>query len=888
MAKGEGFEEEIPSFFQSSDHEDDDYIDPFEDDEVEEGGRTGDSLAEASWKNFQKGREDAAERIRESEESLENLYPEQGENQEISSPMRRGEDSEVANNPKKSQVAKRRGEGGEKGSGGNYNSENSAKQGKPTSQTGAQSKTNQMITQGDAGGKAARTGAQTGSTQTAGAGVKQAGKTADKGAAKGVPGVEYLEYGKDAKDLAKGLKEGDNAKAGEAVTRAGIAGATDFFTGGKGGKFARMAMDTKAGGYVVEKVGKVAGGGIAVAKYAIIVPIIFTLVILLLIIQLVAAVASAFGGTSGVIAAGGGAVAAYNASCQSGSSDNSNGGAEGINVSDPGQRAAAEYIWDELVKNGFTKEGAAGVLGNMITESALNPQALGGPEVGGPFWGLVQWNIARWEKAKVWMKENGYNDPFTIKAQVAYVIAESRMIPANNPARSSNPAWNGKTIFDVMNTWKTPEEAADYFDNNYEISARTSVEKRKSSARGVYNQFKDRTIGQGATNGPVTAFINTPRILLSSGMLTSLSSIPAGLNQSPMPSAGFMVKTSNDAAACSGSNGGGVSPDECPTEAPPGTVQSNKSIKDICVEAISNAGSGEAARAIIWALSNLNEVYVKNDPVKRMQPGWSDCSSFVAKAYDASGAVVNGKPFSQVFGGTVSYMPSSYTGTNLTRLPDKGSLKPGDIVIQFNGDNPALSDGDAGHALIYLGNDMVVQQSGMGVGGKANIAPYKNSHGNAWFFHYKGASLTVGKNDFSFPMRNYQKTIGRHFQEGYHFGIDISWGANEPILAVAPGKVVNVVSGCGIGDFSCGGGYGNFVEIEHGNGYTSIYAHMKSVNVKNGQTVGRSAVIGIQGNTGHSFGDHLHFEIKKGGKKIDPMSVMHLPFKVLNGQEVSA
>lgn len=105
-----------------------------------------------------------------------------------------------------------------------------------------------------------------------------------------------------------------------------------------------------------------------------------------------------------------------------------------------------------------------------------------------------------------------------------------------------------------------------------------------------------------------------------------------------------------------------------------------------------------------------------------------------------------------------------------------------------------------------------------------------------------------------------------------HKGIDIAAPKGTPVVAVASGVVGTVVTGCGVGEeyHSCGGGFGNYVMIIHnigGQTYATIYAHLSSVNVSPGQVVRQGQQIGGVGNTGHSFGNHLHFEIHPGGFK---------------------
>jgi hypothetical protein len=89
--------------------------------------------------------------------------------------------------------------------------------------------------------------------------------------------------------------------------------------------------------------------------------------------------------------------------------------------------------------------------------------------------------------------------------------------------------------------------------------------------------------------------------------------------------------------------------------------------------------------------------------------------------------------------------------------------------------------------------------------------------------------------------------------------------ANVEILAAADGEVVYVEEGCDQGVTKCGGGFGNYVQIKHGNtGYTSLYGHLvkNSIPVSKGQTVRQGDKIGIMGTTGQSTGIHVHFEVR--------------------------
>lgn len=98
-----------------------------------------------------------------------------------------------------------------------------------------------------------------------------------------------------------------------------------------------------------------------------------------------------------------------------------------------------------------------------------------------------------------------------------------------------------------------------------------------------------------------------------------------------------------------------------------------------------------------------------------------------------------------------------------------------------------------------------------------------------------------------------------------HAGIDIAAGYGTPIRAAASGTVVSA---------GWNGGYGNYTLIDHGNGLSTGYAHQSSIAVGAGASVSQGQVIGYVGNTGHSFGAHLHFEVRVGGSPVDPLGYL--------------
>ena len=116
--------------------------------------------------------------------------------------------------------------------------------------------------------------------------------------------------------------------------------------------------------------------------------------------------------------------------------------------------------------------------------------------------------------------------------------------------------------------------------------------------------------------------------------------------------------------------------------------------------------------------------------------------------------------------------------------------------------------------------------------------------------------------------------ITNKYKYGVHNGIDIvgQWYCCDHIVAHSDGVVVSCRKD-ETKNYSSGGSYGNYVKIKHDNGYYTLYAHLRygSVTVNVGDRVKKGQVIGYMGNTGYSFGAHLHFEVRNTSDvKIDP------------------
>ena len=137
-----------------------------------------------------------------------------------------------------------------------------------------------------------------------------------------------------------------------------------------------------------------------------------------------------------------------------------------------------------------------------------------------------------------------------------------------------------------------------------------------------------------------------------------------------------------------------------------------------------------------------------------------------------------------------------------------------------------------------------------------------------------GAGTCEGGYNGAFGTGNFIWPAGNHYLSGNdywsgHLGIDIAAGQGASIYAADSGVVV--FAGWALG------GYGNMVMIDHGNGYQTLYAHMSSIAVHCGSSVGQGGTIGYAGSTGNSTGAHLHFEVRYQGGFVSPWYVLPAP-----------
>lgn len=139
---------------------------------------------------------------------------------------------------------------------------------------------------------------------------------------------------------------------------------------------------------------------------------------------------------------------------------------------------------------------------------------------------------------------------------------------------------------------------------------------------------------------------------------------------------------------------------------------------------------------------------------------------------------------------------------------------------------------------------------------------------------YSGNYVWPAPGHYTLTSQFYEERTGY-----YHGGIDIAGSGfmGTTIVAAASGTVISSCNSCTHnwgkwGSCGCGGGFGNYVWIDHGGGKATIYAHLSYHTIYDGQYVTAGQVIGYGGSTGYSTGPHLHFECRYYGSKYDPMT----------------
>jgi len=184
-------------------------------------------------------------------------------------------------------------------------------------------------------------------------------------------------------------------------------------------------------------------------------------------------------------------------------------------------------------------------------------------------------------------------------------------------------------------------------------------------------------------------------------------------------------------------------------------------------------------------------------------------------------------------------------------MAKRGALGIGDIIYRSMTDNEAVIDPESFAAASSPGS------------GSFRPTPEKSND-------LPLADATEARNEISIPILPVNAPVSSAFgmrsdpftgKPQFHKGMDLAAPAGTPVVAALPGKVTSV---------GYEPGYGNNVVVEHGDGLRTRYGHLASINVKVGDMVTSDDTLGKVGSTGRSTGAHLHFEVTRMGRPIDP------------------
>ncbi len=209
-------------------------------------------------------------------------------------------------------------------------------------------------------------------------------------------------------------------------------------------------------------------------------------------------------------------------------------------------------------------------------------------------------------------------------------------------------------------------------------------------------------------------------------------------------------------------------------------------------------------------------------------------------------------------------------GSKMSVSRDIRSTDQFDIILSYRrAETGEVEVGDLVYAGLERGGKPAAQMLKWQSGGRTNwfeASGVGQSNGEL-------ARPTNGRVTSSYGMRRHP--ILRY--KRMHSGLDFGGGYGAPIYAVTDGKVIHA---------GRKGGFGNYVKLQHGGGLASGYGHMSRIAVSNGSRVRRGQIIGYIGSTGLSTGPHLHYELYRGGRTINPQSVKFVERAQLGGQEL--
>lgn len=204
-----------------------------------------------------------------------------------------------------------------------------------------------------------------------------------------------------------------------------------------------------------------------------------------------------------------------------------------------------------------------------------------------------------------------------------------------------------------------------------------------------------------------------------------------------------------------------------------------------------------------------------------------------------------------------------HSGDDLDQVAGQFGVSP-DVILDWPGNqlSPVLPEIDDGQWLVVPGGHRGFQSWQVPTipRGSAGVGTVFGSGG----CEQDISGGAVGTGGFIWPVSNHSIS-GNDYWSG-HLALDLAVGLGDSVWAADGGVVV--FAGWSLG------GYGMIVQIDHGNDWQTVYAHLSQVLVSCGQSVAQGELIGRTGSTGNSTGPHLHFEVRYGGGFVNPWFVL--------------
>lgn len=170
---------------------------------------------------------------------------------------------------------------------------------------------------------------------------------------------------------------------------------------------------------------------------------------------------------------------------------------------------------------------------------------------------------------------------------------------------------------------------------------------------------------------------------------------------------------------------------------------------------------------------------------------------------------------------------------------------------------------------------------------KIDLYRFKDASGNVDYYDAKGLALkkTLSRKPMSYQNARISSPFGKRRHPIYrdvriHWGVDYAAPRNSLVYAAGDGVVLSA---------KYNGGYGNYIKIRHNSEYSTAYGHMQKFakGIRPGVRVKQGQVIGYVGSTGRSTGPHLHYEVVKNGKRVNPLTIKASASENLRGRNLS-